>query len=209
MAISPVEDRGQELGGVKRFFKRRRYIVDRELQFSLIRAHLILFSTALGFLAIGIFSPLVTELNGSGLPDERMLTAATMMLYMHERMWLLFGLTSVFLVLGLLRLSHKVAGPLHRFRQVLGEARAGSPRSDIRLRRGDFLHREAQLLNRLLADMSARGDMLRETGADVKSLRAKIMSMPGLNHKDRDGLMCELDRMRASLKILMEGVSVR
>ena len=182
-----------------RFFRRRKYIVDRELQFGLIRAHLILFGTSLGFLAVGIFAPLVTQLNGPALPEEQMLTAATMMLYMHERMWLLFALISVFLLLGLLRLSHKIAGPLYRFRRVVSEAKAGVPPGDIRLRRGDFLHLEAKLLSELIADMTAQADMLRKTGTDVQDLRARILTMPGLRTNDRDELIDGLDGMQASL----------
>lgn len=188
-----------------RFFQRRKYIVDRELQFGLIRAHLLLFGTALGFMAVGIFAPLITDLNSPTIPDEQMLTAATMMLYMHERMWLLFAFTSVFLILGLLRLSHKIAGPLYRFRRVVSEARAGVRPCDIRLRRGDFLHQEAKLLSELIADMSAQGDLLRKTGADVRALRVKLDATPGIRNKDRNDLLGELGRMQTSLATANEG----
>ena len=183
-----------------RFFRRRKYIVDRELQFDLVRAHLILFGTSLGFLAVGIFAPLVTELNGPVLPEDQMLTAATMMLYMHERMWLLFALTSVFLILGLLRLSHKIAGPLYRFRRVVSEAKAGVPTRDIRLRRGDFLHQEAKLLSQLIADMTEQADMLRRTGREVNTLREKIIATPGLRRTVQKEILDELARMQANLE---------
>ncbi|MHC5066219.1 MAG: hypothetical protein ACYTG5_19850 [Planctomycetota bacterium] len=200
MATSQSDKGTGEIPRLQRFFRRRRYIVDRDLQFGLIRAHLILFGTALGFLAAGIFAPLVTELNSSSRPEQEMLTAASMMLYMHERLWLLFALTAIFLMLGLLRLSHKIAGPLYRFRSVVSQAKAGVPPGDIRLRRGDFLHKEAEQLSLLIGDMTLHADLLRRTGEGLKEIESKLCGLPGLQSRDREELLNEVLRMQDDLQ---------
>ena len=135
---------------IQRFLKRRNFLVNRSLQLGLLKAHLILFSASIAFLTVGMFAPLVADLNGTGEETSDSVSTANAMLYMHEHLWALMGFTILFLCLGLLRLSHKIAGPLHRFRSALEDLARGDPAREIHLRRGDSLKEEAQQLNRLI-----------------------------------------------------------
>jgi hypothetical protein len=183
-----------------RFLARRKYLVNRGLQLGLLKAHLILFSASIGFLAVGMFAPLVTELNQTADESSDSLSAANAMLYMHEHLWVLMGFTTLFLCLGLLRLSHKIAGPLYRFRIALTALAHGKTPRQIRLRRGDYLIAEAEQLNRLLKDISNRSESVRKAGADLGVLESQLRADPGLYAAHQEQLLEELSRLRISLE---------
>ena len=183
-----------------RFLTRRNFLVNRRLQLGLLKAHLILFSAAIGFVAVGMFAPLVIELNGTGDENRDGLFAANAMLYIHEHLWVIMGFTTLFLCLGLLRLSHKIAGPLYRFRSAVAGLARGEARSAIRLRRGDYLTEEAEQLNRLLQEIGDRSALVRKAGADLGTLESRLRADPGLYASDREQLLAELSRLRGSLE---------
>ena len=99
-------------------FIRRRYIVDWKLQGSLCAHGLLYGSLVLVAICGGIFAPLMWDLGGSsqaqGLEEK-----AIVMLYMHERLWFLALLCAGIVVLGAIKFSHRIAGPLVRYKRNL------------------------------------------------------------------------------------------
>ena len=103
---------------------------------------------AIGF---GIFAPLL------GLEDavtRAIEEQSIVMIYLHDRFWIIAALALILVVVGAIRYSHRVAGPLVRFKRNL--KMLGKQMLPLRTRRSDFLKEEVCVLNRAVAGVSAR-----------------------------------------------------
>ena len=152
-----------------RGYVRRRVIVDWKLQGSLI-AHVLLYG-GLVLVAIvgGIFAPLAWDL-ASGRPgafEEQ----AIVMLYMHERFWLLAAASACIVGVSAVRLSHRIAGPLVRYKRNLRLLAAGELPPPLRTRDRDYLKEEVACLNAAVAGVAARVGAIR---AAHRALQAEL-----------------------------------
>jgi general secretion pathway protein G len=98
--------------------------------------------------------PLASRLN-SGNADERF-QAAAQFLFFHEYLWPALGGVLVVAALALIKTSHRIAGPLYRFRRVFEAVAAGDLRVSARVRRGDYLSLESDALESMLASLRDR-----------------------------------------------------
>jgi hypothetical protein len=135
-------------------FTRRRYLVDWKLQGSLCAHSLLYGSLVLAALFGGIYLPLLWDLNGerSHLLEEQ----AIVMLWMHERVWLLAPLCAAIVLASAIKLSHRIAGPLVRYKRNLRLLAGGKLPTPLRTRRGDYLKEEVVCLNAAVAGVAAR-----------------------------------------------------
>ena len=143
---------------------RRRFIVDWKLQGSLCAHGVLNGVLVLVTVSCGIFAPLLWNLrDGSEL--HRFEEQAIVMLYMHERFWLLAALCLCIVVLGAIRFSHRIAGPLVRYKRNLRLVAAGKLPPPLRTRRGDYLQEEVACLNDAVAGVASRLPALHEAAA--------------------------------------------
>lgn len=140
---------------------RWRYIVDWRLQGSLIAHGLLYGALVLVAVTIGIFAPLLWDLSGTrpaaGIEDQ-----AIVMLYMHERFWFLAALCILIVVLGSIKFSHRIAGPLVRYKRNLRLLSQGRLPTPLRTRSSDYLKEEVVCLNDAVAGMKSRIDAIRD-----------------------------------------------
>ena len=86
---------------------------------------------------------------------------------MWPTMWILF----VLMVVHLLYVSHKIAGPLYRIRSVLSYVGSGNLTARAKLRRGDYLTQDADAVNQMASELDNRiGHMCDEWTAASKAL---------------------------------------
>lgn len=146
---------------------RWRLIVDRKLQGSLCAHGVLNGILVLTSVSIGIFLPLLWSLGdtdgASGFEDQ-----AVVMLYMHERFWWLALLCLVIVVIGAIKFSHRIAGPLVRFKRNLRLMADGKLPSPLRTRSGDFLQDEVACLNAAVAGLWARVESMQKAGAALQ-----------------------------------------
>jgi hypothetical protein len=90
---------------------------------------------------------------------------AVVMLYMHERFWWLASLCVVIVVLGAVKFSHRIAGPLVRFKRNLRLMADGKLPSPLRTRSGDYLQEEVACLNQAVAGLTARVESMHKAHA--------------------------------------------
>ena len=135
------------------FFRRRHFIINKDLQFSLLTIsifYLLLFLVVVGSI---LFIPAMIELNAVDYQSDRAVQAASKILYLHSKFWpaVLFAL----IVIGLhsIRTSHKIAGPLYRFDRLFESMKEGNLPKQITLRKGDYLLKEAALINEMLESL--------------------------------------------------------
>jgi len=128
--------------------RRRPSLIDRKFQVGLAWRMMIAFlAFFLGGLVIVFAPPMYRLATGSTLPELE--PAAREFLVLHERVWpaALFIFGGVFLYA--LVFSHRIAGPIYRINAVLRRMLEGEYPEKVTLRRGDFFHDTAELLESL------------------------------------------------------------
>lgn len=166
-------------------FRRRRLVVDQKLQWSICGHTIVHGIWLLVLVAVGLFSPLLLALR-DGAPNEAYDTdIATVMLYMHHRFWWVAAFGCVAIALGALRFSHRIAGPMVRFKRNLrwlGEGRLPAP---LVTRSGDFFKAEVDCLNQAVAGVQQRLETIqaahavlrRELGTAIDAVRASAATV--------------------------------
>ncbi|HBH01013.1 MAG: hypothetical protein A2W08_16230 [Candidatus Rokubacteria bacterium RBG_16_73_20] len=175
------------------FRGRRTRILISTLQYRLLLVNLGYFCVIVLVLAGVLLLPPVLRLRSASLDaSAQNLLAANELLFLHGRLWL-----ALLLVLGLLALhsvivSHRIAGPLYRFRRVFEAVTAGDLSVRARLRKHDYLGREADALNEMLEALAARVAGLEEEARAVREALADLErarnggSADGLDGRIRD-----------------------
>jgi methyl-accepting chemotaxis protein len=127
--------------------------------------YVLLFVAVIG---VVFFVPLMAELTGKGSLSERTVQAGKQMLYLHPYFWLVVILAMILTFLHSVRSSHKVAGPLYRFKVVLEALKEGEISAPISIRKGDYLHEEADLINQVLESLRNNLEGLQQAQAQLK-----------------------------------------
>jgi len=164
-----------------RFFRRRRFIVNRDVQIALLRnsfLYLLLFVAVIG---IVFFVPLMAELTGTENPSERTVPLGDQMRYLHDYIWIALILAMILIFLHSVRTSHRVAGPLYRFKVVLEALKEGEISSPIRIRKGDYLHEEADLINQVLESLRQNLEGLQQAQEQLKQALSEYRRELGEN----------------------------
>ena len=146
--------------------QRWRHIVDWKLQGSLVFHGLIYGCLVLVAVSLGIFSPLLWDLGSVGM-NSSFEEQSIVMLYMHERFWPLAVLCLVLVVLGAVRYSHRVAGPMVRYKRNLRLLADGKITPPLRTRRADFMKEEVSCLNEAMFGVGERVDAIRCAQIDL------------------------------------------
>ena len=136
-----------------KFLKRRKFIVNRDLQIVLLRnsfLYVLLFVAVVGVVFV---VPLMTELTETVSASERPVQVSNHIRDFYTYFWPAVILALILIFLHSVRASHKVAGPLYRFKCVLEALRDGEISPPIRIRKGDYLHQEAELINQVLESL--------------------------------------------------------
>jgi hypothetical protein len=147
--------------------RRRKIIIDRAMQFSLLAISLSYVLFFVMVLALALFAPLVWRLNDPALPSSESAEAARGFLYLHHNFWPPVFLTFVVITLHSIRTSHKIAGPLFRFRKVFEAIKNGSIPAAKCLRKEDYLHGESFAMGEMLESLRARIKGIQEAQADL------------------------------------------
>lgn len=151
---------------MRNHFTRRRYIVDWKLQGSLCAHGLLYGGLVLAAVVGGIFTPLLWDLSSTtAYVDEQ----AIVMLYMHDRLWFLVLVCALIVAVSAIRMSHRIAGPLVRYKRNLRLVAEGKLPPPLRTRDGDYLQEEVGCLNAAIAGIGARLEAIQRAAADVRA----------------------------------------
>jgi len=158
--------------------RRLRILVDWNLQASLC-AHGVLYgSLVIVAVVCGIFAPLLWTLAGADA-DAALEDQAIVMLYMHDRFWFLAVLCLFITALGSLKFSHRIAGPLVRYKRNLRLLARGKLPAPLRTRRHDYLKEEVACLNEAVAGVAERIDAIRDAQVAVaREVQAVVARTP-------------------------------
>ena len=165
-------------------------------------------AVALLTLAAVAFVPTVVALR-SPAPAEAEAAASRFLLF-HAWLWPALFLVLTFATVQLIFTTHKVAGPLVRFRQVFGEIRDGRYSAVVKLRNGDHLGLEAHALNEALNGLRTRADLARKASREVVEAVRDLARHASVQPDARDhGVLHALARAEALHALLSQSPPVR
>jgi methyl-accepting chemotaxis protein len=133
---------------------RRRQLVVEGFQTRFIATQLAWLVFFLFAFAIVLLAPQVYVLLSND--KERRLEAAVVFLSLHQQLWPALAVFLAIATAVTIRQSHRIAGPLYRFRRVCEEVAAGRLFVSARIRRGDYLTREAEAFEAMLVALRTR-----------------------------------------------------
>jgi methyl-accepting chemotaxis protein len=152
---------------------KRKYFVDKRLQtkYALLTVLLLLIYSLL--FALILFTPYIFKLE-TGATLEEKAAAARMLLELHESVWPALG--TVVAILGVVSIfvTHKIAGPVYRFKKDLSEVCAGNLDISFKLRRRDDLKDLAESLNMVIAELRTCVHTLQQDHASRSACIAEL-----------------------------------
>lgn len=134
----------------------RRRVLVGGLQYRLVAGNLLyLFSVVFAIVA-ALFGPVVLTLGDRSATVVQREVAAQQMLALHERVWFAIPVIIALCLFHSVVVSHRIAGPLLRFRRIFQGLARGDLSQNIALRRHDYLHVEAAVIADMVRSMAAR-----------------------------------------------------
>jgi methyl-accepting chemotaxis protein len=141
--------------------RRRKYIVDKKLQYRLLAYNCIYFLVIVAVIGIALFTPLVSQLSRPDLSLRQQGETADKILYIHAVFWpTVVVLFCVFAAHSIL-ISNKIAGPLHRFRRMFERIMEGDLSDTIKIRKGDYLLVEQTKISQMIEALRSRIEDIR------------------------------------------------
>lgn len=169
---------------MKRTTRRRRYFVN-SFQTRFLANQAVYLVALVALLYGAAVWPLLGAVHDLELPLAERAENAQLLLFLHARVLpVLIPLTLLFL-LHSVRITHRVAGPIYRFREVMKEVADGDLSTRVILRERDYLEEEVGQLNEMLERLNSRVRRLQEIGTRLTD-QAEQMNVH-LEREDRDG----------------------
>jgi general secretion pathway protein G len=146
-------------------YKRRIIIVDG-FQAQWVLTLLVWVAALLAAFAALLIGPPVWQMI-MGDASHSDLETASALLALHDRLWLPLAALFLALALVVIKLTHRVAGPLYRFRVVFGELAKGNLAVSAKIRKNDYLQLECQAIEAMVEQIAGR----------VKSAQAAVSEL--------------------------------
>ena len=170
-----------------RFFRRRKFVINKDLQYSLLIIplfYLLLFSVVIGSI---LFVPLMIELDKAEVYSKQAFQAASKILYLHARFWPGVLLSLIAIALHSIRTSHKIAGPLWRMNVFFEAMKEGNLPKPMHIRKRDYLLREVELINQMIENMHIKVKEIHEAQACLKEAISECKD--AVSHGSRDEIL--------------------
>ena len=183
--------------------KRRRVLVE-DFQYRLLAFNLLYSLTTLVIFAAVLFVPLVIRLESSTLSLAERHEVATQFLSLDARVWPPILVVFLLLAIHSVLISHRIAGPLFRFRRLLEAVADGDLSVRLSIRGSDYLAKEARLLNEMTASLSSRVQGIGELSAELRALSAELMR--AIDGGSREAVQQGMERLAARAERLKASV---
>ena len=167
-----------------RWPRRRKYFIDKNLQARMLLYNGIYFMIIILSIGLTLFMPLYFEFTNPNLPSEELVEVANRVLYLHNKLWP--TILAVFVILGVhsILISHRIAGPLYRFRMTFQDMIDGNLSRFIRIRKGDYLFQEQAKIEELHHMLRSKVASIKTVQSSMERTLHEILSNPLLETKD-------------------------
>jgi methyl-accepting chemotaxis protein len=182
-------------------FRRRRIIV-HGLQYQLLGFNLLYFLTIVAFIAVALFVPLIIrmDINTASLSEKEQ--AATQFLFIGTWLWPTLVVAFVLLAIHSVLVSHRIAGPLYRFRAILKSVTEGDLSVRVTLRKNDYMEEEADVINAMIATLGAKMRAIQERYEDMQTALTELKTATDT------GVSKEINQNIESLGVQMEQLRI-
>ena len=151
-----------------------------------------------------LFLPLMLQLDHLPLSSSEAQRVAEQFELLHSRFWPAVFVVSMLLIVHGVFFSHRIAGPLYRFRRIFRSVANGDLTVRTSIRKSDYLHAEAQCLGEMVG-------ALREKIARIEAHHADMApQLERLKQAAARGSFCEVeqeaDRLRSTVDQLAQAM---
>jgi methyl-accepting chemotaxis protein len=154
------------------FWKRR--ILVNDFQYRLLAGNFLYLASVVIAFVVVLFAPVVAILADDSVTLAQREVAAHQLLVMHERVWFAIPVLIALCVLHAALVSHRIAGPLYRFKQIFSDLANGDLSVKVNIRRHDYLGPEAEVMADMVSSLRERAEAIRDAyehaGATVPQL---------------------------------------
>jgi methyl-accepting chemotaxis protein len=178
-------------------YKRRRILIE-SYQYRLLFINLLYFCIILLIFAAALFLPLILKLNSGNASVVEQGELAGQFLALHSRVWPAMLVVFVLLALHSVFVSHRIAGPLYRFRKVFGAVAGGDLSVRATLRKGDYLGKESESLNRMIVSLRAKVESIQNHHGEMQKV------LTALKQSVDRGSIEEVHRLLEALRVQRE-----
>lgn len=180
-------------------------MIDRR-QLELLGVTLLYFAATALVFALTMFGPLVVRMSGISTPTTEEAAVAGELLSLHARFWPALLVTFALLSVHSIFTSHRIVGPLYRFRSVFKEVKEGNLVPWVGLRRRDLLIREATALNEMVTSLRERVSQLTaQQNRARRELAGVERSLQSNSVREARVHLVELDEALVSLGEQLDG----
>ncbi|MFO0774684.1 MAG: methyl-accepting chemotaxis protein [Nitrospiraceae bacterium] len=181
-------------------FYKRHYFLNDSCQPRIMTVNVLHQSLVFLAFSAALFIPLMVQLQRAPLADFESQQAATQILALHERVWPAFPVALVLVGAHSLFFSHRIAGPLYRFRQIFSAVAEGNLSVTARIRKHDYLHPEAERLDAMVSALRRKVQDIEQASEQSRryadALRQAVQS--GSKEAALSALM-QIDRVNADI----------
>jgi methyl-accepting chemotaxis protein len=165
-------------------FIQRRYLLWDTVQPRFLAVNMAHQSLVFLTFAGSLFVPLMVKLHDTPLSSPEAGTIGYQFTILHESVWPAFPIALLLILVHSVFFSHRIAGPLYRFRNVFKAISQGDLMVETKIRNHDYLRQEAESLEHM-----------------VGALRSKLMDIQTDCHT--------LDDLVAELKLALHSNSLK
>ncbi len=151
-----------------------------------------------------LFVPLMLELNHLPLSTIEAQRVADQFELLHSRFWPVVFVVSLLLIVHGVFFSHRIAGPLYRFRRIFQSVAEGDLTVRTSIRKSDYLHVEAQCLGEMVNALRDKIGRIEAYHADMAPQleRLKAAAARGALREVEQ----EADRLRTTVERLTQAM---
>ena len=149
-----------------------------------------------------LFLPLMLQLDHLPLSSVEAQRVADQFELLHSRFWPAVAVVSVLLIVHGVFFTHRIAGPLYRFRSIFQSVANGDLTVRTSIRKSDYLHVEAQCLGEMVSALREKIGRIEAHHADMTPQleRLKAAAARGAMREVEQ----EADRLRATVEQLAQ-----
>jgi hypothetical protein len=167
---------------------------------------LYLVSVVLAFFVV-LFAPVVAILADSTVSLAERETAAYQMLALHERVWFAIPALVALCILHSIVVSHRIAGPLYRFKQTLARLAGGEVPDSVSIRRHDYLRQEAEIMHEMVHSLRQRVTAIHLGYGRAGATLPRLIDAIGRGDRDEAAVLAgklgtQMDRLGQSIRSL-------
>ena len=181
--------------------RRKRYIIDKRLQYRLLMYNGIYLLVIILAIGAGLVLPLALELSNPDLSLAQQGEAVNKILYLQSRLSPVLLIVFLILIAHSVVVSHRIAGPLYRFRATFNQVAQGDFSRVTRIRKGDFLLNEQAKIEEMIEALRSRLHHIKNEHAVMERTLQELAEYPlGASNEELAAIIAQLKECDSRLK---------